>query len=573
MPASEPALPSRAPAYLIAGLIHAAAMLLAFPPLDLWGFAFVAPMPLAWAGWARGGDLIRFGRRAKLGHAVVLVTLGAVPLHAYAHQWVIDVSALGYPFFVLIMSAMAGVFVWMLSVVHARWPRIPLAVAAPVIWIALEVFRGEILGGGYPWLLIAHPTIGAHEFATTAGLLGTYFTGFLVVGVASAALDLLIVRSARVASIGVLIGVAIAVFAGMVLAPVPRGRPVRLALVQTNVPQSNKLEWEFGNRLKDFAAFAALTRSGAAKADLIIWPETMFPGMTLSETGIQEERAAGLTFTVPREVDERRVVPSLEFYDRLLALSNEVKRPMLVGALGFDGLSIGPDPKGGVNIDFKARYNSVFMVDQGRVDPRAYSKIELTPFGEEMPGFRHWPWLQRQVMALGAGGMSFDLSRGPGPRAFSLSTDEPCSVVTPVCFEATKPGLCRRLVRAAGPGPVLMANLTNDGWFGGFRAGRLQHLQLARWRCIELGVPMVRAANTGISAVIDASGRVTAWGVDGQPGAWNTEGVLTATVTATPASTLYARIGDDFGWLVLVLGVFGVLLGLVQGASRKEGFA
>lgn len=84
---------------------------------------------------------------------------------------------------------------------------------------------------------------------------------------------------------------------------------------------------------------------------------------------------------------------------------------------------------------------------------------------------------------------------------------------------------------------------------------------------------MVRAANTGISAVIDASGRVTAWGVDGQPGAWNTEGVLTATVTATPASTLYARIGDDFGWLVLVLGVFGVLLGLVQGASRKEGFA
>src|SRR5262245_60967503 len=138
MPGSEPALPSRAPAYLIAGLIHASAMLLAFPPLGLWGFTFVAPLQLIWAGWARGRGLTKFGRRAQLGRGPLMVAIGALPLQIYAHQWILDVSAAGYIPMVVAMAGFTGTLVWVLSVLTRRWQRIPLAIVAPVVWTAVE---------------------------------------------------------------------------------------------------------------------------------------------------------------------------------------------------------------------------------------------------------------------------------------------------------------------------------------------------------------------------------------------------------------------------------------------------
>lgn len=99
----------------------------------------------------------------------------------------------------------------------------------------------------------------------------------------------------------------------------------------------------------------------------------------------------------------------------------------------------------------------------------------------------------------------------------------------------------------------------------------MQHLQIARWRCIELGVPMVRAANTGVSAALDGDGKVVAAGIDGRPGAWNEAGVLTATVRPSPAQTMYARVGDVFGWGVLWVTVAGWLWALASsGSSKKE---
>src|SRR5205814_4698027 len=135
----------------------------------------------------------------------------------------------------------------------------------------------------------------------------------------------------------------------------------------------------------------------------------------------------------------------------------------------------------------------------------------------------------------------------------SRLADKPDVIVaTPICFEATKPGLCRRLVSREPDQPRVIVNLTNDGWFGWFDPGRWQHLQIARWRAVELGVPVVRAANTGVSAAIDARGCLMKAGVEVAPGAARSDGFLIADVTRGAGATIHTRLGDVFGWSGLV---------------------
>jgi apolipoprotein N-acyltransferase len=221
-----------------------------------------------------------------------------------------------------------------------------------------------------------------------------------------------------------------------------------------------------------------------------------------------------------------------------------------------------------IEIEDDGRYNSAFLVRGGRVELR-YDKMALTPFGEVMPGFRYWPWLQKKVLGLAANGMSFDLAEGKGPRAFSVEP-VPVSIVTPICFEITKPGVCRKLALASDHRPIILLNLTNDGWFGGFDPAREQHLQIARWRAAELGVSVVRAANTGISAVIDPTGRVLARGVDGSPKAAQVDGTLTLDVAASAPGTIYSRTGDVLGWSTLAGTVLALVLAKVRGYRGVE---
>jgi apolipoprotein N-acyltransferase len=150
--------------------------------------------------------------------------------------------------------------------------------------------------------------------------------------------------------------------------------------------------------------------------------------------------------------------------------------------------------------------------------------------------------------------------------------------VTPICFEGTKPELCRRLVYERGERRAsLIINVSNDGWFGkatGWRGlvagGRQQHLQAARWRCVELGVPMVRAVNTGISAYVDRTGKIRQAGPDGRDSAVNVEGVMTATVPLPDGSTytVFGRIGNVFGWIIVGVGVLLPVVGM--GAVRQR---
>jgi apolipoprotein N-acyltransferase len=200
--------------------------------------------------------------------------------------------------------------------------------------------------------------------------------------------------------------------------------------------------------------------------------------------------------------------------------------------------------------------------------------MELTPFGEYMPVISRFPWLEKQLLSLAAEGMSFDLSAGTKKVVFPIANGESeVRVVTPICFEITESTVCRGLVFDGDKRRAdVMINLSNDGWFQGSDAAREQHLRIARWRCLELGTPMVRSANTGISAVIDANGRVVARGVEGDKVGCEVEGVMAADVPLPMradggGATFYARTGNWAGWGSM--GIWVIVTGAAIVRCRK----
>jgi apolipoprotein N-acyltransferase len=551
--------------FTLAGLAYGLLTALAFPPVDLWPLAFVSILPLIWAS-------CRPMRRPFV--AAIFVWLGAIPVWVYEQSWLINVTAAGYPLLCLYLAAYAGVFVWLVGKIRlwrARAGRapIPMSLLAPLLWVGLEVFKGEVALTGYAWFLVGHPLIAAPVLVFPATLLGQYFISFLVAALAGAAGDLagwsnVSRRVGPIAAAAIAIIWAATAWLGAIPAPPTGGPALRIAVVQTNVPQSNKIAWTDAQQSRDWLEFEALTRRAAQAVPpraVIVWPETMFPGVWLNIEADKVERPwpKGPTETVL-------------FVDRLRALQSEVGAPMIVGAPAMDGLRIAKSPSGD-HREWDARYNSVFLVDSAGIHPERYDKIDLTPFGEVIPYVWRWKGLQDLVMDLGAGGMRFDLASGTREMVFQVPLD-PASpaatvgIVTPICFEATRSTLCRRLVydRARRRASVMM-NLSNDGWFAHSRAGRGAHLLAARWRCVELGVPMVRAVNTGISASIDSRGQLRRAGPENAARDSEVAGILTDDVPLprTDLTTLYGRVGNGFGWTVLAAAaLFPILIALTS---------
>ena len=287
--------------------------------------------------------------------------------------------------------------------------------------------------------------------------------------------------------------------------PAPLGDNV-VRLVQPNAAQRDKwnadtFEFYFKRQL-DYTA-AAPQNSGAAP-DLVIWPETAIPwALDLAGSALAEIGAAS-------------------------------DAPVVLGVQRRENMRY---------------YNSLVVLDgQGGVD-QLYDKHHLVPFGEYMP--------MGDLMArFGIHGLAAQegngYSAGPGAQLLDLG---PLGAGLPlICYEA----VFAHDVNAAPARPALLLQVTNDAWFGK-GAGPKQHLAQARMRAIEQGLPMARAANTGISAMIDPWGRVTAsLGL-------NTEGFIDARLPKPLAPTLYSRSGD------LPLAVLlGLLLGGLAGTRRRR---
>jgi len=385
-----------------------------------------------------------------------------------------------------------------------------LGALAPAGWRAATLLAAltlaEVLRGwfftGFPWAGIGQVWVGTPAMQLAAWG-GPHFLTVLALAPAA-----LVARLGRVRGAGAgaaLIAAAMAAGALRPAAPAPSPDTPIIRIVQPNAAQHLKWRPEMIPRFLDRSL--ALTAEPAAPApDLVIWPETSVAYM-LRDSGAVLSRIARAAGGAPALVGIQR---------RSAGYRNAA-------------VVIGPD---GVVRDI-------------------YDKAHLVPFGEYMP----LPGLAARLgiealAAIAQGGYT----PGPGARLIDLGAPGKARVL--ICYEAIFPGEI-----VAAERPRMLIQITNDGWFGRI-TGPYQHLAQARLRAVEQGLPMLRAANTGVSAVIDADGDVRRRLGLGQAGQ------ITVSLPAARTPTLYARLGD--GWLIALLAA-GVVAGLVGRRWRAGG--
>jgi len=278
---------------------------------------------------------------------------------------------------------------------------------------------------------------------------------------------------------------------------------VKVAIAQGGIDQSVK--WDPGNQLATLEIYGELTRKARdAGAQVVVWPETAAPFFYGWEAGLS------------RRLDA-------------IAVSGGI--PVIFGAPWYD-------PAGGGKF-----FNSVFHMDARGVVLGRYDKRHLVPFGEYIPLRSVLFFLSK----LTAG--EEDFSSGTGPALFRVGGHP---VAASVCYEALFPALIREGVLG---GATWLVNVTNDAWFGDTVAPH-QHLAMARMRCVEFRRPMVRAANSGISAVIDGDG-----GVAASLGLFR-RGVLVAAVRPAIVETVYAKTGEILGISCSILTILAFIFPL-----------
>lgn len=565
---------------VVCALVHGALMALTLPPLSFWPGSLVTVFPAAWAGLS-GRPITRW--------TLLGAWVGAVPLWAVQQWWTLDVSALGFFPLVGLHALYLPLFVLACRV----WSRVaawtPASVIVPVAWVGVEYFRGNLFLGGYAWGFVGHPLIDAPMGPGLAAIGGEYLASLYAAVHAGLLVDAVrwrgLSRGATLAALGAVVVICALMTVGLRYRAPVGADAARFGVVQTNVPQSNKIAWTLEQEVVDFERFQELTLGlgqlpAAQRPQFVVWPETMMPGLTLEPEALNSLAREGVSFRAERPVriggTEFDSVPATAFVDVLLAMQQQLGVPMLVGEEGIEGLRVVRDGAG-LKLDQEKRFNSVYLVEGGRIQRVRYDKVRLTPFGETMPVISRVPWLEQRVLALAATGMRFDLAEGEHMTVFNLSRGDgvvPVRAVTPICFEVVDAPHCRRLVFEKGVRRAdVIVNLTNDGWFGESGLAREQHLQLARWRCAELATPMVRSANTGISAFVDARGKVVSGGVEGSARQWGVDGVLVDSVRLGVGATPFARTGDLAGLASVI--TLGVVLGagLLKRAAQRRAAA
>ncbi|OLD64711.1 MAG: apolipoprotein N-acyltransferase [Acidobacteria bacterium 13_1_40CM_2_68_5] len=500
---------------------------LAYPLADLGVVAFLALVPflLSLEETSRGGALARgyacggvFFPALLYWIPGVMETYGGLPV---AVSWLILALLAFY------LATYFALFAWLIA---ASWRRFgPLAlVSAPVGWVALELARGRFLTG-FPWGLLGYSQYRNASILQVAAWGGIYAVSWLVMA-ANAGLALLIVRpgTTRARAVGgALVMLATAAhIAGIVALRAashqPQGKSLRVAAIQGNVPQ--EVKWSPGNAAVIVSELARLTRQAAASgARLIVWPESSSP--------VSVRRPADIA------APESSVVTDVAYVSFLGELARTLDVDLIVGSVDYA-------PRAG---GLRA-FNAAFVIGPDGVLGASYDKVHLVPFGEYVPLGRLLFFVDRLVQ-----GAIADFT--PGERFEPLPT-RAGRAATFICYEAIFPELVRRVARRDA---ALLVNITNDAWFGG-SAAPYQHLAMATVRAAENRRSMVRAANTGISALIDPYGRIIASAPLMQ------SAVLAGSVGLRDDGTVYARCGDLFAWGCAILA-------LLQTAALRAAFS
>lgn len=496
-------------------LSGAVAMAAVQPPVDLWWAAWLAPIP--WLQLARSP--VSLGRRDWLA-----MWCGGVVFWLAVLHWLRlphPATSIGWG----VLAAYLGCFVpfWVVAtrrfVSHAR---LPFAAAATISWIATEHLRGWLLGG-FTMGGLCDTQVRWLEVLQTADLFGAVGLSGLVMAVAaclSEAITAAVAASRQgpawpslrrtMVWLAVAGGVLVAAFGygnwRLASEPSPSEKRLDVLLVQGSI--DTELKHEPGAAQKVARHYDELTLAGLetdGSPDLIVWPETMWR-WGLLEIDAAEQLPAAVVTEALRETAEEDLPPESPAAqaaarqrlaaERLESLSAFARRYGATWLVGLDKQVITPSAASGVR-----NYNCGLFLSPEGMPLGCYEKMFPVMFGEYVPLANRFPWLYR-LTPLPAG-----LTAGTEPLAVNVAGFE---VAATICYETTLPRAVRSIVRdlaAKQQRPDLIANLTNDGWFWGSSELDM-HLASAVLRAVEVRTPIVVAANTGISAWIDGSGRV-----------------------------------------------------------------
>jgi len=498
--------------------LSAGLLILAFPTPDLGWLAFIALVPLLLA--IRGQSPVRaFYLGTLTGLLFYIVSMSWVTHAMTAYGGVTFVlSALALIILAAYLSLYIGLFAlgtsWMANV-----PR-PLHLLVPVtLWIGLEYLRTFVLTG-FPWILLGYTQYRQSLLLPIASVAGVYGLSFVVVLCNVALAQVIGGAPARLWSslFAGALAVVLIISPRLLSPPTPSdgsGQAIRVALVQGNVDQA--LKWDSTLQTTTIEQYRRLSLEAAQhNPTLIVWPETAAPFFLRYEPVLQ---------------------------GRIMDIAAETGSYLLVGS---------PDAEPSATDDGGPRYrNSAFLISPKRELLGRYDKIHLVPFGEYIPLKSVLFFVDKLAHGIGdfEGGRIYTVLDAPGGR-FAVT----------ICYEAIFPDQVRRYVKE---GAEFLVNITNDAWFGR-SAAPTQHLAMAVLRAAENRRYLIRAANTGISAIVDPNGRILHASDIFVPA------VITEQIRMERVQTFYTRYGDLFAWVCVI---FIVVVAIVTWARTTVGVA
>jgi len=515
----------------ILAVLSGGLMALAYPPFNQDWLIWLALTPLicaVWFGPATGRW--RVLRLLGLGYATGLTFFWGV------FFWVTEVSVEGW----FALAFYLGLYpaVWALyagtvgrprdpaasdggalrrSVWLSSWRNLRLAALGAAAWVGLEWVRGTLFTG-LSWNSLGVALHGNIALIQIADLTGVGGVSFLV---AMANLMLVMTFKRLSLELGRMklrphfdFSITLALIAGAFSYGVhhyydrnpDNELPLKIAAVQANIPQDHK--WDPAFELHILDVYRKQTEIAVAlRPELLIWPEAATPRPVLND-----EEMKGV----------------------VVDILGRLKGDFLLGSIYYD---------------VTAAYNSALLLGPD-TSIQLYNKIHLVPFGEYVPFRRSFPFFAWIVGDL----VPSDFDAGVEPVVFQMKS-RPVKIAPLICFEDTIGDLARQF---AGRGAQLLITLTNDGWFRE-SAGSEQHLANSVFRAVETKLPLVRAANTGVTCFIDRLGRVTER-LESDDGDTFIEGVLFGQVKVPvfPKQTLYTRYGELFSLLCLCAALVAI---------------
>ncbi|PYQ17286.1 MAG: apolipoprotein N-acyltransferase [Acidobacteria bacterium] len=370
---------------------------------------------------------------------------------------------------------------------------------SPLAWVASEILRANTLCN-FSWCLLGYSQQPHPGFIQLARYTAVYGVSFLLAGVSAVLAYLAVEKRAGprwTAALAAAVVVSAVWIHGVWLLgqPWPEAGRISVGLVQASILQENK--WDPGHALENVQRHVELTRRAAARgARLVVWPES----------------------AVPFSFDDTPAVA-----EELRGLARDSSAYLLFGNDDRQDLPYGP---------YRVWVAAKMLTPRGDL-PLRYHKIRLVPFGEYVPlqpvltlGGRFTARLVQQVA---------DFTPG---EEYGVAEVDGHPLAAFICYEAIFPDLVRQFTRR---GAELLVNITNDAWYG-YSSAPYQHMAMAAFRAVENEKYLVRAANTGITAVVDPRGRIVERTELFRPA------VLVREVAFVPGNTFYARHGDVFAW-------------------------